>query len=488
MKIMNKKVCDLASITATLLVLLGQAAPAAAANFTVNTTADGIDISVGNGICATSLGLCSLRAAIQEANFTGTFDTIRIPTVGTLKLTLAGTGEDAAGSGDLDITTDMSIVGSGLGNTIIDGGNLDRVFHVLGGAELYLEGVTVRNGKALGGQGGCILASGDYLSLYGVIVEKCGADEGGGIYVASAGGFEAGHTTIRKNAAVNTGGGLYSASYAQLYDCVIEKNTSAGDAGGIWADGNSLELYSSIVQKNKATTSGGAGIYIGTMTATSYIYTTAILKNKSPQNGGGIRNHDILQVTQVTLEGNKADAGGGLFNGLGGVVTLSGVTFAKNAATTGGGGLSNYGTATLQRVTMVDNTAPAGAGGAIQRASAVSTTLVNTIVKGKDTCDGPVTSVGTNIESLNLCGLAMAGDLVSTDPLLSKLVSFSDLVETEIPLSRFYVPSATSPAIDAGNNTFSQYDQRGAGSIVDGNADGISRVDIGAIEAGANIY
>ncbi len=38
------------------------------ATFAVNSTADAVDTSPGNGICATAGGVCTLRAAIQEAN------------------------------------------------------------------------------------------------------------------------------------------------------------------------------------------------------------------------------------------------------------------------------------------------------------------------------------------------------------------------------------------------------------------------------------
>jgi len=50
---------------------------ALAATFTVNSTANTADSSVGNGICAASPGVCTLRAAIQEANVTVAVDTIR---------------------------------------------------------------------------------------------------------------------------------------------------------------------------------------------------------------------------------------------------------------------------------------------------------------------------------------------------------------------------------------------------------------------------
>jgi CSLREA domain-containing protein len=43
-------------------------APAVAATFTVNTTADGHDKLPGNGVCETGTGngICTLRAAVEE--------------------------------------------------------------------------------------------------------------------------------------------------------------------------------------------------------------------------------------------------------------------------------------------------------------------------------------------------------------------------------------------------------------------------------------
>ena len=44
--------------------------------FTVDSTGDGEDANPGNGTCATSGGVCTLRAAIEEANETAATDTI----------------------------------------------------------------------------------------------------------------------------------------------------------------------------------------------------------------------------------------------------------------------------------------------------------------------------------------------------------------------------------------------------------------------------
>src|SRR5687768_12251788 len=88
--------------TVTLLAVALAPATAQAATFPVNTTFDGTDATPGDAVCATATGTCSLRAAIQEANATGGGDTVALP-AGTYTLTLAGTGEDMAATGDLDV-------------------------------------------------------------------------------------------------------------------------------------------------------------------------------------------------------------------------------------------------------------------------------------------------------------------------------------------------------------------------------------------------
>src|SRR5262245_49487475 len=69
---------------------LSVAPPAAhsmVATLTVDSTVDSVDASPGNGICADSLGRCTLRAAVMEANALGGPDTIVLP-AGTYTLTL----------------------------------------------------------------------------------------------------------------------------------------------------------------------------------------------------------------------------------------------------------------------------------------------------------------------------------------------------------------------------------------------------------------
>ena len=98
-------------------------------NFTVNSTVDAVDINPGDGICADASGNCTLRAAIQESNSLAGWHTITL-TAATYTLTIPGSNENNCATGDLDIKKKIIINGVSAQSTIINGGGLDRVFHV----------------------------------------------------------------------------------------------------------------------------------------------------------------------------------------------------------------------------------------------------------------------------------------------------------------------------------------------------------------------
>ena len=88
-----------------------------AAVFTVDSPADVVDASPGDGACDDGSGNCTLRAAIQEANALAGADEITLPAgnVHTHRSRRAGL-EDGAASGDLDIGTELVITGAGVGD------------------------------------------------------------------------------------------------------------------------------------------------------------------------------------------------------------------------------------------------------------------------------------------------------------------------------------------------------------------------------------
>src|SRR5512142_2010103 len=123
------------ALFAALLLMLPAAPVAQAAGFVVNTTADAVDVNPGDGVCATATGACTLRAAIMEANAHPGADTITLP-AGTYDLTIRGYDEDAATTGDLDITDNLTLIGAGADSTFIVGAKdifnpNDRVFDVI---------------------------------------------------------------------------------------------------------------------------------------------------------------------------------------------------------------------------------------------------------------------------------------------------------------------------------------------------------------------
>ena len=78
-----------------------------------------MDANPGDGIAADADGNTSLRAAVMEANALAGDDTIYLP-AGTYTRTLGGLNEGHATTGDLDIRDDVTILGAGAADTIIE--------------------------------------------------------------------------------------------------------------------------------------------------------------------------------------------------------------------------------------------------------------------------------------------------------------------------------------------------------------------------------
>ena len=153
-----------AAVLAAMVLVIASVVPAGAAPvFTVIDPTDAPDANL-NGQCAsTYLGLCTLRAAIQEAEFAGGGEVVLSAGIGDYQLTIpAGaegntTGNNAPSNltGDLDITTSVTVTGSGPEVSVIDGMGAVRIFDVHANSFLRVRGVTLQNG------------SGDYDSATG---------------------------------------------------------------------------------------------------------------------------------------------------------------------------------------------------------------------------------------------------------------------------------------------------------------------------------
>jgi CSLREA domain-containing protein len=172
-------------LTLALVWLLdgGSLPVARAASIGVTTTDDGVAAD----------GNCTLREAIIAANTDTAIDAcvagdgadVITLTAGAYVLTVTGAGENAALTGDLDITSTLVIVGAGPDQTIIDANGIDRVFDIRPSAgTVVISGVTLINGNVTGNGGG-IYNEDAALTLINTAVSSNTANQGGGVYVYS---------------------------------------------------------------------------------------------------------------------------------------------------------------------------------------------------------------------------------------------------------------------------------------------------------------
>ncbi|MBK8138491.1 MAG: CSLREA domain-containing protein [Chloroflexi bacterium] len=147
----------LVAVVLVLGVLAGTHPASADTAYTVNTAADAVDATIGDGLCLTAAGKCSLRAAIQEANANPDLTVITLKEK-THKITILGTDEDAGATGDFDLSSPITIQGVTAATSIVDANFIDRAFDLHADAALTLMNATVRNGFTAG-QGGAIAAS-----------------------------------------------------------------------------------------------------------------------------------------------------------------------------------------------------------------------------------------------------------------------------------------------------------------------------------------
>lgn len=336
-------------------------------SFTVTTTMDATDLNPGDGLCQTSFGngICSLRAAIQESNaLAGENDIILLS--GNYNLTIRNTQEDLALSGDLDITDDLTIMGTDATSTIIDSQLLfdDRVFHITNEeATVLISNVTIRNGTMPSDNGGGIHNRG-ILTLEETTISNNETDNlGGAIY--NLGDLTLNRTTIRNNRTNEKdgdGAGIYNDGTATLNNSLVDYNKTDNcffcHGGGIY-NNNTMSINNTMINENHASDSGG-GIYnVGILDIKNQ---SLINNNKVDSRGAGIFNEGTLTIHDSGIDWNSANSsGGGIYNS--GWLELVGTSVHENMAFSRGGGIYNEDTVQLLQSIVRDNTATSRGGG-----------------------------------------------------------------------------------------------------------------------------
>ncbi|HEX5690889.1 MAG TPA: choice-of-anchor Q domain-containing protein, partial [Roseiflexaceae bacterium] len=259
-------------------------------SFTVNNLGDSADATPGNGICetATGNGVCTLRAAIQEAN--------ALPGCVPHTITISGSGTIDLATGLPDLNANMTINGPGAGSLTVRrstaGGTPDfTVVTIASGRTVTLNGLTISNGKNTIGAG---------VRNNGILtIESC-AITGNTAYNLAT-GFSA----------LSRGGGIFQ-------------------SGG----GSSLTLLNSTVSGNQS------------------IAETTDANAADAQGGGIQRSSGAITITNSTISGNTAQSitpngttgtarGGGFYLSSSGTLTVTNATISNNSAI--GGDTANEG-------------------------------------------------------------------------------------------------------------------------------------------------
>ena len=395
-------------------------------------------ITVTNG---NDSGPGSLRQALAQAN---DGDTINFdPSVSIVTLTTA----------ELVITKSITISASPQMVTVQRASTPQfRIFHVMPGHSVEINGLTISGGHITGDNGGGILNDNSTLTIADCTVNA--------------------NTIVSASSANNSGGGIYNSGTMTLNQVIVNNNNAVfgGDpsaipfGGGISNTGTMI-ILAGTVQSNMGFYFAG-GIYnsdTGMLTITGSTISGNQTGNPGHTggSGGGIVNYGTMTIQDSTISGNTAT--GGNFEGYGGGIygnnnTITNSTITGNSAVHGGG---VAGGGNIAHTTFSNNSAST-AGGTLYLTSSLE--LGNTILKAGASGvnifnnGGSFITHGYNISSDDGSGfLNGPGDQINTDPMLGPLQDNGGPTFTHALLPG-------SPAIDAGDPNFippPYYDQRG---------------------------
>ncbi len=465
----------------------------AATTFTVNSLADTPDAAI-NGVCADAGGMCTLRAAMDEANSQQGEDTITFSVTGTINLTgalpplLSGVTINGPGSSLLTVRRDT-------------GGNY-RIFQT-SGLGVSISGMTITNGRtpdsvgdATAQPGGGIWQPAGSLTLRDVVITG-NATGNGGTNATSANSF---------GGWGGFGGGINASGTLTMTDCIISNNTtgngglgggfggSGGRGAGIYFAPGTLTLNNVTITGNRTGNSGGptsgnsgygGGMWLGgdffPAQNTTVNMSRVIITNNSTGNnittsdaagGAGIYVHQgTVTLTDSSVSNNHTGNGG--TNGAGG----------------SGGGIDNNGVLTVINSLISGNTTGTSTFGSNSRGGGISNnftlTLINTTVSGNSSAAGE-SSMGGGIFTRNSATLinCTITDNVTGGDNGHGVTGFTGNIVVANTIIAGNGPSANSP--DLSNPLFTSFAPTfiSQGHNLIGNADGVAPFNAAGDQAG----
>lgn len=439
----------------------------------------------------------------------------------------------------LIITKSLTIQGTAMLSTTIDGNSSGPVVQIMAGTVITLVDMTLAHGSGLdiaGAQIGGGIVNYGRLTLLRVNINQNQA-------------IGAGSNNVSEDGRPAFGGGVYNGCLGQqcgallVVDTIIDGNQARGGDGadgadlGDGSDGGSaaggaiynescgssfcpsVTLSQTLLSGNIAiggnggyvNASGGIGQGGGVFNAgMAQVYEAAFIDNDAfggaqtfapyyfpRSDGGGVSNAGFLKVARSMFSRNRADFGGGINNHTSGSVHIKNTTISGNVAYGGGGGVHNLGVMAIEFTTIAGNEAGVpdsvrntGWGGGLANSGAVTLAgviLADNVVYNFDQivfedCNGTLTSQGFNlVESVQpYCALTGSSgrDILGQPAYLAPLADNGGPTPTRGLLW-------VSPAIDAVPAyacSGTPLDQRGRPRPDDGDGDGTAVCDMGAFE------
>ncbi|RLD08476.1 MAG: hypothetical protein DRI65_02080 [Chloroflexota bacterium] len=420
-------------------------------------------------------GDCSLREAVNKANSCPGLQTINLPADG-YTLTLDGDDENLGATGDLDVTDDLVIIGTGAPSI---NGNIERAFHVHSGVTATFEGIWLTDGDAIYGgglvnegdlslnnftcnynnvsippggmgdaMGGCIFNTSNLTVNNGQFLANT-AGYGGAVYNLDNATALIENNSFTGNEAEFNGGALWNGVDAEftVNNSTLEMNEAGVDGGGVWNHG---DFYGEglVLEDNHAIDRGGA-IYVWMDTFTQF-NNSWLTENSANWGGGLFNNNGMVHFYESGITNNTATGpvGGGIYNNgpvpTGGLL-LKNVTISNNTALGGVGGAGIYNTGNFDfRFITVSGNDPEGlridTGGEIKIRSSI---LADN--PGGNCAGIAPDSLDYNLTSDSTCALTGSHDILNVTALIEPLGFHGGLAPSH-PLTY------GSPALDSGSH------------------------------------
>jgi CSLREA domain-containing protein len=434
----------------------------ASATFTVNDQSDAVDNSIGDGVCLATNGKCTLRAAIQEANAQyaahGGFYTVTVPGALGLglpprvyALTLSGSGEDNAATGDLDIKCNLFLhTSNGLPALVNAAGLGDRAFQIMSPdgipVSVSFANIGIENGSGTDEGGGLLIKPNANVTLSSASIMSNTVfgqfPKGGGIVNEDHSSLTLNNVLMQNNKVLITndgsgGGGAISTfgnlsvNQSRFINNLVSYNSpeapvsAAGGAINAFCCSGPVVLTASVVQSNSVTAAGtnqsgtGGGISASAVPLTitgSTINANVVTGGTGVLlvEGGGLYSDSLLHVENSVLDYNVISTTNGATYLDGGGMTLNGTaqiisdTLVANSVHNGssfggyGGGISLGGlffgaNVLVDRSVLITNLANDGGG--------LNTYISTTLAVRNSSLEGNVATNGAGIFNLGVLNL-----------------------------------------------------------------------------------